>query len=63
MDPDFALVKGVRKFFSDSITSTDLVDPLCVVEHAGHQQETPVINNDYDPKWNVEIQIPTSVSY
>ena len=43
-------------------TEVDHVDPYCIVSFAGHKHLTPVISNDYDPKWNVELSFPFTVS-
>ena len=40
----------------------ELVDPYCIVKFAGHKEETEVVPDCYDPVWNTEMRMSTSVS-
>ena len=62
-DPQFALVKKLRRAtHSTDGPPSDSVDAYCVVKFAQHKEKTECVENNYDPEWNTEIQIPTNVS-
>ncbi len=43
-------------------SSSDLVDPYCIVSYAGQKAETPIRHSCAEPEWNHEICFPFQVS-